>query len=88
MAILKARDVVDKLRGHVDPRVIEVVAAIAEENHEIKKVVTELTLIVDQLCEMMPSIANVMSNMKSSLDGLKKAEDDDLPPLSGDHLVS
>ena len=64
---------------------IKVIAAIAEENHEIKKTVTEMALVIDQLTEMLPSMVKAMTAMKSDIDGLKKAEDDDLPPLSGIH---
>ena len=85
MTILKARDVVSELRGIADPRVIKVIAAIAEENHEIKKTVTEMALVMDQLTDMLPGMVKAMTAMKSNIDGLKKAEDDDLPPRAGIH---
>jgi len=85
MTILKARDVVSELRGIADPRVIKVIAAIAEENHEIKKTVTEMALVMDQLTDTLPGMVKAMTAMKSNIDGLKKAEEDDLPPLSGIH---
>ena len=57
---MKGREVVDKLKGHVDPRVIACIANIAEEQHAMGRGLKELAAQVDRVASLMQAHTSVL----------------------------
>ena len=82
MAILKARDVRERLKGRVDPQVSFCLEALAEQQHTMIKSIMEISQMVDKMADIIQGFVSVAENMKRTVDGMKGAEGDDLPPVT------
>lgn len=82
MAILKARDVRDRLKGRVDPQVSYCIEALAEQQHTMIKSIMELSQMVDKMADILSNFVQVAENMKNTVNGMKGAAEDDLPPVT------
>lgn len=82
MAILKARDVRERLKGRVDPQVSFVLEALAEQQHTMIKSIMEISQMVDKMADIIGNFVQVADNMKRTVDGMKGADKDDLPAVT------
>jgi hypothetical protein len=46
------------------------------------KTIVELTAVVDQMADITKNFVGVAQQMKNTIDGMKGAEKDDLPPVT------
>ena len=66
---MKARDVHEKLKGRVDPVLLEVLMKIAEEQHALGRAIPEMAKSFDSLANVLTQHTTILNNMG---DGIKK----------------
>ena len=81
--IMNAREVRDRLKGHVDARVMYVLEAQAEQMSVLRQQMSQVAAMMDQMTEIIAKFSTVAENMKSVTDRLTHMEhEDDLPPVT------
>lgn len=73
---MRARDVRAHLKGHVDERVMFVLESLAEKLHIVDKGLSDLILINNQICDMLPGLVGVAENMKKTIENIRDAAGD------------
>lgn len=68
--IMRGRDVREKLKTHLHPTAIEVIATVAEINHTNCKAIAELATMFEQMVNAMQGVLEVAENMKGRTDKL------------------
>ena len=69
----RARDVQFHLKGHVEPKVLRVLCALAEKNHFLEKTVAELAAMQNQTIEIVTQFSDVAGNMKNKMQSIEKS---------------
>jgi division protein CdvB (Snf7/Vps24/ESCRT-III family) len=80
---LHAREVRERLKGKVDPQLMYVLEALAEDNSKFKQQLVQFAQDLDQMTTIMQQIVQVGENMKSTVERLEAIEppDDDNSPI-------
>ena len=80
---LHAREVRERLRGRVDPQLLYVLEALAEDNSKFKQQLIQFAQDLDQMSNIMHNFLQVAERMKSSVENLENMEphDDDNTPI-------
>jgi len=79
---LHAREVRERLRGRVDPEVLYVLEALAEDNSKFKQQLIQFAQDMDQMTNILQSFMQIGERMKSTvekLEGMEAPDDDDTP---------
>lgn len=76
MPALRARDVRDKLKGHVDPVVSQTIEVLAEQQHQFDKGLGEVVMLVNQMADIIPGLLAVAENVKKAVEAHKLPQDD------------
>jgi hypothetical protein len=81
---LHAREVRERLRGRVDPQVLYVLEALAEDNSKFKQQLIQFAQDLDQMSNILSNFLQVAERMKSSVENIENMEphDDDNSPIS------
>lgn len=74
---IKAREVRERLKGKVDPDVSVVLEAMAEEQYQIGKQLTEMANGLNQVIDTLSNITNVVGHNQEVVAKLKKRIGDD-----------
>lgn len=83
---MKARDVHDKLKGRIDPVLLDVLAKIAEEQHALARAIPEMAKSFDSLSRVLVQHTQILDNNKDLLEKLKKRVGD-VQSISADDPV-
>lgn len=79
MPQLRARDIRDKLKGKVDPAVVQTLEILAEQQHHLDKGFAEIVLLVNQMADILPGMVAVAEQMKKTIEA-HRIPDDGLAP--------
>lgn len=71
--IMRGRDVREKLAGELHPKVVEVIATLAEVNHTNSLAIAELATMQDKFLDMLQGFTDVAANMKDRTDQMMRA---------------
>lgn len=74
---LKARDVRFKLKGRVDPILLEVLETLAEQQNQLAKNQGSTAMLVDQMADITTNFVGVAEQMKKTIEKTGKQEEDD-----------
>ncbi len=89
--MLRAREVRDRCKGHVDERVMYCIEALAEQQGVMRQQLNELAQITDQAINAISDLAGALGVMRDFFEGTKDSvserlkhmeHDDDLPPVT------
>ena len=71
---MRARDVHDKLKDDLSsqPRLLEVLCKLAEEQHALSRAIPALAEQVDRLATLMQTHTRIMGDQQDVIDALKK----------------
>ena len=70
--IMRARDVRFELTGHADPRLIHVIAKIAEQSHTNYIQLAELATLTDNIIDIVQRFSDIAGNMKDKMMSLER----------------
>jgi len=72
---IKARDVRFQLQGkHVDPAVMHILEALAEQASHQERKMAELAQIIEQMSDIISNFVRVAENMKSEINKMKQLD--------------
>lgn len=71
---IKAREVREMCHGKVDPNVVKVMEALAEEQNAIKEQMVMMAQTIDQMTNIIANVVTVGENMKNTVDSLKRMD--------------
>lgn len=69
---MKARDVHEKLKGRVDPVLLEVIMKIAEEQHALGRAIPEMAKSFDSLANVLTQHTTIINGMGDSVKKMQK----------------
>lgn len=80
---LHAREVRERLKGKIDPQVMYVLEALAEDNSKFKQQLVQMAQDLDKMTDILQSVVGVAENMKSTVEKLESMEppDEDNTPI-------
>lgn len=70
--VMRGRDVMFLLRGKLDPEVVRVIAAIAENAHTNKLQLAELATMLDGMLNIVQQFADISANMKDKMQQIER----------------
>ena len=76
---MTSRRVYEELKGHVDPRLLFVIAALAEDNSEHRQELRMMAEQLDQMANLMGNFVQIAGNMTDRLRKLRLDDLDDDP---------
>lgn len=68
MPALRARDIRDRLKGVVDPRVVQTLETLAEQQHQLDKGLAEVAMLVNQMSDITTNFVAVAEQMRKTVD--------------------
>jgi hypothetical protein len=74
--MMRGRDVRDRCKGRVDPNVLYVLEALAEQQHAIDKGMGEVALMIQRMADIQLMQVQVADNMKNFIDSHRRPDDD------------
>jgi hypothetical protein len=80
---LHAREVRERLRGRVDPNLLYVLEALAEDNSKFKQQLIQMAQDLDTMTQILQQITQISDNLKNTVDKIESMEphDDDNTPI-------
>lgn len=77
MAVMKAREVRERLYGRVDPQVLVVLESLAETQVHTGRTIVELSELVNQCINALDNLANAGGVMREQLTKIRGRIDND-----------
>lgn len=68
---MRARDVLDKLKGRLDPEAVRVIMEIAEEQHAMARAIPAMAESFEKLSNVLVQHTRILENNKELLDNFK-----------------
>ena len=80
--LMKGREVYELLHKKIDPRLLKVLVAIADNQSILSQKIMDMAQLIDQMSNVITMNVTVMENMKSTIDKIRK---EDVPDPETEH---